>query len=678
MKLTIPLKISFAKKNKDNYIALAVFAVFIAVFYGNTLFNGFVLDDKMVIEENQYVQSLQYAPKVITGCIWESKLGECKGNTLHYRPIQSLSYLLTYQISSKPWFFHLVNLLYFLIAVYLVFILIKLITKNFKISFLTALIFLIHPINSEVVNWISAVSELTFAIFILLTIIFYIKYRKSRLKRNSNFNFKFALLFFFLALLSKEIAFFILLPILIVFDLFVLRKKINKLLTRKEINKYLLFGIPLAIYFLMRQLVIGEFGGLAHSASYLGSFSLAERIYYPLSIFKLYLENLFYPYPLLFNHNTGNINANLASLQFFILLILFLAYLFIIYFFTKRKKRNISFFLAWILIFISPYLAFYNVIGESLFTERYLLMSSIGFAFIISCLLNYWREKDKKFKIAIPALLIVIILASWAIIYPRNKEWKDNETFFIATLSKNPDAFLIREGLINEYIKKEEVEKAEAELEKSIERNPEWESISSIYNRLGNYYREKMDFNQAEKNYKKAIENSGRTNNYRPFNNLGAFYLESGQHLESLKYFCRAIQMNPEAEESISNLDRAASVISLYYEENLQELYDEITSNRIFSKSQDNKIEFNEKVCKNERCAFLFSPKFGRNEIILPFLITASTPKNKALEIEGLAFNSESNIIIIELDSKIQEENINFIFPTCRGIYYEINNTPEN
>ena len=54
-----------------NYLVFALFAVLIALFYGNTLFNGFAMDDQAVIVDNPYVHSFQYLPKVVTGCIWE-------------------------------------------------------------------------------------------------------------------------------------------------------------------------------------------------------------------------------------------------------------------------------------------------------------------------------------------------------------------------------------------------------------------------------------------------------------------------------------------------------------------------------------------------------------------------------------------------------------------------------
>src|SRR3989344_5821964 len=158
------MRIYFWGSYSQKVVAAVIFAVFIAVFYGSTLFHGFVQDDVPVIEKNPYVKSLSYLPKVVTSCLWEYANQGCEGRSFYYRPVQFLSYFLTSQMSFSPWVFHLVNLLYFFAAGFLTFILAKAITKNFTFSLISALVFLAHPINSGVVNWVSAGSDILFVI----------------------------------------------------------------------------------------------------------------------------------------------------------------------------------------------------------------------------------------------------------------------------------------------------------------------------------------------------------------------------------------------------------------------------------------------------------------------------------------------------------------------------------
>src|SRR3989344_5788168 len=119
----------------STYLVLGVFAVLIALLYGKTLPNDFIYDDYQQIKENKYIQSLVYLPKVVTGCTWEHAFGQCEGRALYYRPVQNLSYLITYQISSSPWAFHLVNLLYLYGIGTLLFFVGKAITRNTLFAF---------------------------------------------------------------------------------------------------------------------------------------------------------------------------------------------------------------------------------------------------------------------------------------------------------------------------------------------------------------------------------------------------------------------------------------------------------------------------------------------------------------------------------------------------------------
>jgi len=294
------------------YVALAVFAVFIAIFYGNTLSNGFALDDNLVIVNNPYIQSFSHLPKVLTGCIWESAVGGCEGKTLYYRPIHSLSYLVTWQILSEPWFFHFVHLLYFLLVVFLLFIFVRAITDNTILSFLTALLFLVHPINNEVINWVSTVPDLTFTAFVLLSLFLYVRYRQMNKMRY----FVGTLVAYFLAMLSKETAVLTLPILLLSIDLFLFKRPLRGFFVWNEFKYYLSLAIPFLVYFSLRYAVIGGIGGLTSNVNYLGSFSFFDRVFYWFWLFGQYIKSLVYPYPLVFFHQIPE-TTDLISVSFF-------------------------------------------------------------------------------------------------------------------------------------------------------------------------------------------------------------------------------------------------------------------------------------------------------------------------------------------------------------------------
>jgi len=673
---------------KKDILVIFVFAILVGLFYGNTLKNGFVHDDIGQVVQNEYVHSLRYLPKTVTGCTWEYVFGGCKDSS-YYRPLHSLSYLLTYQISPRPWFFHLINLFYFFATVFLVFILIKKLTKNFILSFLTALFFLIHPINNEAVAWIASVPELVYTIFLLLSTIFFIKYRE----KNAIKDFILCSIFYFLAILSKEPAVF--LPIIFAFiDWRLFNIKLIYYLPQvkeeapkeeddldlgirvnfKEAKKYFIFLAICLLFLLMRIVVLG--GIIGPRQLYFGVFSIQERIYAFFSLFGQYLIKLFYPHPLLFFYYFEK-SANFLSPEFIISSFLIIIFFTAIYFLIKKEINLPALFLIWLFIFLSPVLFFVYSAGENVFSERYLFASTIGFSLLLANVFYYFWKKKKVLRSFLLLIIVLMVAGSWSVIYPRNKIFQSDETLYKATLVLNPKAHAIRRNFAAELMAAGEYEKAKPELEKIIQIAPDWWEIDKVYNQLGDYYRMIGDFYKTVEYYEKAIEVSGYWN-YKPYNNLGALYMEKEEYLKALTYLCKAIQLGPDAPEVNNNFNRIVLIIdSIDSQEGLKELYSDITLGEVFKESKEEKIKYMEIICEKDLCAFLFLSRTGEREVLFPFLILASTSQNEILKIKNRSFNPEMRAIGLEIDSKYKDQNLTFIFPTCDGIYYKAQAIPQ-
>jgi hypothetical protein len=131
--------------------------------YLNTLPNGFVYDDSIVVQENHRIKDIKYVPEILT----TTRSVELAN---YYRPFPYLVYMFDYHIFGlNPRGFHLtsiilhggVSIIVFLIAVFLL-DKVKLRTsgspKAFYIltpAFIASLLFAVHPINTETVAWVS-------------------------------------------------------------------------------------------------------------------------------------------------------------------------------------------------------------------------------------------------------------------------------------------------------------------------------------------------------------------------------------------------------------------------------------------------------------------------------------------------------------------------------------------
>jgi tetratricopeptide (TPR) repeat protein len=131
---------------------IALIAVFVLAFllYGNTIRNGYSLDDTYVTQNNPKVQKgFAGIPEIFT-----SRYVDEEGNAFGYRPVAIATFAIEYGLwGQNPHISHFINVaLYALILIVLLNILRK-IFKNQHILFLLfiVLLFAAHPIHTEVV-----------------------------------------------------------------------------------------------------------------------------------------------------------------------------------------------------------------------------------------------------------------------------------------------------------------------------------------------------------------------------------------------------------------------------------------------------------------------------------------------------------------------------------------------
>lgn len=639
-------------------IKLAVLILLtIAIFYGTAVSNGFVLDDWPVIVDNPYVQSLRHLPRVITGCIWEAQLGTCQGTTLHYRPWHTLSYLLTWQISSQPWAFHLANLIYLAVTAYLIYAVITLITGRVSIAALTTLIFITHPINSEAINWVSAVSELAMATFIMLSIWAYLQYHRQSDRKY----YYLTLVSYGLAMLAKEPALGIVPALILMIDVLIHKKSLTELTNRPQLKQYAGFAVPAVIYLLLRQMAIGSAAGLALTDSYLGVLPLTDRLIRIVSLLGQYAEAIIAPHPLTFIHPA--VSSSLASPAFiagFATLIIAAAAGVILY---RRGRIMYAVALAWFLIALLPSLVFSKVAGYSFFAERYLLVPSIGAALLASLLLAaLWQEKTLAKLITI-IILTAYLVSSWLIIQQRSGTWRDNETFLQANLALNPSAHSLRLHLARELNRQDKVTDAQREYQSIIDSTGVSDSDrQDAYHGLANSYRSTGNSRQAGQVLQQSIDQG--VSDYRIYNNLAVLELEQDNNLGGLIAFCQAAKLAPLAPEVQQNYDRINNLFINLRQQDPSALYRQITAGPWAIKS--NHLTTADDVnCNTESCQYSLAVPQAQTDILLPFLFFATTSDSALIAVEQSRFSPQAGRIEVLLDSQYQSLELSFVLPTC-------------
>jgi len=189
-------QVSFMSAHGPFLVCLSLVAV-VFLCFANALGNEFVFDDIYLVSVNKQIQSLDL-PLLLRS----------------YRPIRDISYAIDFAFwGQNPLGFHLTSILIHAANVLLVFALARRLTKDLVSATLTALIFAVHPIQTDAVTYISGRRDVLFALFYILAFHTYLTYYGSRWSVKTVAYFLLFLLLWMLSLLSKEMA--VSLPILI-------------------------------------------------------------------------------------------------------------------------------------------------------------------------------------------------------------------------------------------------------------------------------------------------------------------------------------------------------------------------------------------------------------------------------------------------------------------------------
>src|SRR5690348_2651456 len=189
-------------RSRNTSLILSFILVLAFAVYANTLTNGFVYDDHQQVQENPYAQSFRYVGKIFTSTVWSFQ-GE-EGKTNYYRPLMTLVYLLSNKaFQGLPYGFHLINILLNCVVVALVFSVCARLFGDQSVALGAAALFALHPVHTEVVAWVAALTELELAVFYLASFLYFLRIQRESTTDDKKMQLM-GWLFFGLALLSKE------------------------------------------------------------------------------------------------------------------------------------------------------------------------------------------------------------------------------------------------------------------------------------------------------------------------------------------------------------------------------------------------------------------------------------------------------------------------------------------
>lgn len=425
----------FLRAIKNNVAVFVLFSFWAALIYSNTLNAPFHYDDYNRIVENPDIQWEEISFERLKGLIFAS------------RPVATLTFALNYYFGGADVNgYHYVNLEIHIITAFIFFLFLKTIfalphlgqkirDKNCEIAFIASLLWLSSPVQIQAVTYIIQRMAALAAMFYVSAMYFYMKGRLS-FGKNRYLFYLLTLLTTILALGSKENT--IPLPFyLLLLEIMIIRGGNIRFLFLK---KWVFIGVAIPIIAYISTLSYYYYINLEVNFDSWFIYLLKTRFFTGIRAIAFYITQLFLPVPsrLSLEHDF-QISRSLLDPPSILLILSFLLGV-VSYIAVSFKKRPLfSFFTLWFLGNLAlenfyPYII-------TVFEHR-LYLPSMGFFAVVGIgmhnLIISVKEQRRK-RLSIIALFIIVIAIFSINTYIRNNVWKDPYTLWLDVIKKSPN-----------------------------------------------------------------------------------------------------------------------------------------------------------------------------------------------------------------------------------------------
>jgi tetratricopeptide (TPR) repeat protein len=568
-------------KEKSGRLHILIIILLGIIVYSNTFRSPFVFDDAPNITENPFIKSFDYfvRPSLVEKISAVPEINYAFRN----RIAGFFTFALNFKAHGLNVFgYHLVNLLVHIANALLVYqlVILTFATPYFTsrhipaeraaeevssrtIAFFSALLFVIHPVQTQAVTYIvQRFTELT-AFFFLLSIYLYIKARIGRSNskcgsdtgclggKNAHFQYLACIASAVLAMKTKEIAFT--LPVIIVLYEFMFfeGKPFKRILYLIPLLSTMLI-IPIGLIgnnISLADISVGLNKALAVSSQ--NSISRWDYLFTQFRVIATYFRLLFLPVGQNIDYDYPIYHSffNVPVFSSFIILLSVLILGVYLYFRSRRIEREIdylfrviAFGIFWFFITISVESSILPI-ADVIFEHRVYLPSAgffIGISSACSLALGrFHRSRPAAGRTAaLLGALLIVSLASAT--FARNMVWQSEIALWSDTVNKSPGKVRPHNNLGVAFKNKGLLEEATRVYLDALRVTPDAvelrKNLCSVYARRGLFDKaisECLYALKLEPNYAEA------------HNNLGIAYMNKGMLTEAIKEYELCMRLNP-------------------------------------------------------------------------------------------------------------------------------------
>lgn len=437
----------------------AIIMLFAVILYGVTISFDFTLDDTLMITSNELTKKgISGIPEIFSNDAFVGFFGNDKDLVAggRYRPLTHAMFAVEYEFfGANPAVGHLMNVILYALLGLIVFNTLSLCIRNIPsknkwisyIPFTATLLFIAHPLHTEVVANIKGRDEIISMGGSMLALLYSIRYIDKRKTKYLLFSFL-SILF---ALFSKEnaITFLAVVPLALYF------------FTNAEKKDYIMTSVPLlaasVIFLFARYHALGFLTSNTIQTEILNNpfihSSKPDEIATVIYTWLIYLKLLIIPHPLTHDYYPWHLiilNFSNPRVIFAVIVVLLLLFLAVRFF---RRKHMLSFGILFFVITFSIQSNLLFNIGTFM-NERFMFVALLGFCLIVA----YYIAGAGPGSARYVSILFFGILTLYSFkTISRSLVWKNNYTLFTTDVKVSVNSAKCNtsaaESLINRAVK---------------------------------------------------------------------------------------------------------------------------------------------------------------------------------------------------------------------------------
>lgn len=520
-------------------------ALLVIVIYMNTLTGPFVFDDRPQIAENPYIRLTRLSVSDLKEVVVKSRSPR--------RPVANITLALNYYIHRYNVVgYHVVNILIHIACGLFLYLLFKSTvnlpelrrryTVNKWVPLLAAVLWMVHPVQTQSVSYIVQRMNSMAAMFYVLSLLLYVRFRSASRKKIKGVLLSGCILGGLLSLGTKEIA--ATLPFFIFsYEWFFLQNLSLKWLQRRApaLAALGVFFIVLAFVYLGPTPLESLKGG------YTGrDFTLSQRLLTQARVVVFYMSLLLWPHPQRLNlaHDFPLSVSLLQPPSTIVCLLIISGLLFAAVYFARRNPL-FSFCTIW---FFGNLIIESSVVAlELVFEHRTYLPSMLVIFLAVIGVFRFIRPQ----WLAVGLLCVAAAVGSvWT--YQRNSVWADDVTLWRDCVKKSPAKARAYTNLGSALARRGNFEEAAGNYQKALALKPD---DAQPHFSLGIILAKQGKLTDGMYHFRKAVQIDPL--NAKAQNNLGAALLVGGHLNDAIDHLQTALRLYPDYPEAHNNLGRA-------------------------------------------------------------------------------------------------------------------------